>query len=94
MENALVGELLFDIQSRRAQNTLMVVVALHIDDSLEIALKKLSGHKILSAPIKLGEGRYGILDVLDILNAIVDRDPHVALKEPAAKYCSKLKIHC
>jgi len=90
MDSILVGDILLDVQERKAQSTLQVLVQLHQDDSLETALKRLSGHKILSAPIKLDHNRYGTLDMAEIAAAIADHeDPKMILKEPAGKFCTE-----
>jgi len=72
-------------------DVLFNIVELDAKESLMDALKKLSGHKILGAPVKKGSNCYAMIDYLDIVTAITTQKQESVeqvLQEPIEKYCN------
>lgn len=60
------------------------------EDTVESALKKLAGYKILSAPVKLSNGKFLLIDLLTIANALSTGNAEDVLKLPVGKICGRM----
>ena len=68
------------------------LIVLNSNDTLEVALRKFSGVKILSVPVLLSNGMYTVLSIMDILDSIVDINNEVVLTMPVEQFCSTFDL--
>jgi len=67
------------------------IVILHSTNTIEQALTKLNGHKIISAPVEFQSSQsktYKMLDVMDIAVAVLKSNSAEIFHEPIDKYCN------
>jgi len=65
---AHIGSLLEEKNTITASHGIFSLVTLSKDDTLGVALRKLAGHKILAAPVKV-DNQFVFVDILDIIAA-------------------------
>lgn len=57
-------------------------------DTIETALRKLGGHKILAAPVKLSNGKYLLIDMETIVSHVNEsKDPQALFQKPIESIC-------
>ena len=69
------------------------IVVLQSNNTVEQALTKLNGHKIISAPVEFHSGQtktFKMIDVMDIAVAVLKSNNAEIFHEPIDKLCSKL----
>jgi CBS domain-containing protein len=67
------------------------IVILHSSNTVEQALTKLNGHKIISAPVEFHSGQtktYKMIDVMDIAVAVLKSNNTEIFHEPIEKLCN------
>jgi len=89
MEHIKLSQLL-EISS---YDNLFQIVVLNAQDTLQEALRKFSGHKILSAPVRIERNHtttYRMFDVMDAVLAMIQQDcDSSVLRKSIENFCSK-----